>query len=208
MNMNTSRVILLSVITALASLCVGVVLAQPNSTWTSFNTQSSITYVPSPSIRVTTNGTYIGGPIVVSPFIPANETKPVDVGGTTSVLPSIITYPYPILYSGPDYVVQYIVQLLMNANDGTYTGLTVSTQNGVTTIKANEVTVTSDSTSIHVIDFKCVIDKSTNTISVTASLIDYKEGATTFYGKDVSFSFPYGVAVYNSGGVVPTPLPK
>jgi hypothetical protein len=97
--------------------------------------------------------------------------------------------PYP--YSYPGYSIQSIIQGLLDAKDGAYTGLSVNTQNYVTTIKADEITVTSTSLSLHVTGLKCVIDKYANTISVNASLIDYKQGTTTFYGKDVSFSMPY-----------------
>jgi hypothetical protein len=96
-------------------------------------------------------------------------------------------YPYPY----PGYSIQNIIQELLDAKDGTYTSLSVNTQNWVTTIKADEITVTSNSLSLHITGLKCVIDKYANTISVTASLIDYKQGITTFYGKDVSFTMPY-----------------
>ncbi len=62
--------------------------------------------------------------------------------------------------------------------------------------------MTSDSFSLHVTGFKGVIDNNIHMISVTASLIGYKDGATT-YGKEVSFSSPIYSAIYNQGVVIP-----
>lgn len=186
MKMNTSRIILLSVITILASICVGVVIAQPSSS-------------TNPVVRTLT----------VSPYLPANGTNPGNQTVISTPLP--IPYPYPYPYVGDNYLVQMITQLLTTAKDGTYTGLSVSTQNGVTTIMADEVTATSNSFSLHLVGFKGVIDSNKNVVSVTASLIDYKDGitisntngTTSFYGKDVSFTSPIYPTVYNQGVVIP-----
>lgn len=163
MKMNTPRSILISVAILLATLCVGVALAQPGS---------SIPY-----IKPTTNET--------TPLTIITAARPAD--NSTIVSPLIMPYPY----SYPGYSLQSIIQELLDAKDGTYTGLSLSTQNWVTTIKADEITVASNSLSLHLTGLKCVIDKYANTISVTASLIDYKQGTATFYGKDVSLTMPY-----------------
>jgi hypothetical protein len=180
MNMKT-RIILLSVVTLLATLCVGVSLAQP----------SSIT----PLIGPTTNDTILLGGITIA-YPPENSSI---------VSPIIMPYPYP--YPGPSYSIQGIIQQLLDAKDGTYTGLSVNTINYVTTIKADEITVNSNSQSLHVTNLSCVIDKEANTISVTASLIDYKQGTTTFSGKDVSFTTPYYevIPMMGTGTVSPQP---
>ncbi|MGD0805690.1 MAG: hypothetical protein ABSA11_16635 [Candidatus Bathyarchaeia archaeon] len=186
--MKTSNIILLSVVTLLVSICVGGVIAQPPPSQTIDSLNPN--YV----------GTGIVGNITVSPYIPANDTNS-DMGGGTITPRPIIPYPYP--YQGNNNLVQFITQLLTTAKDGTYTGLSISTQNGVTTIKADEVTVTSDSFSVHITGFMGVIDNNKNMISVTASLIDYKDGTTTFYGKDVSFSSPIYPAILSQGVVIP-----
>jgi hypothetical protein len=80
----------------------------------------------------------------------------------------------------------------------------LNTQNYVTTIKADEITVIDTQLSIHITGLKCVIDKYANTITVTASLIDYKQGTTTFYATNVSFTTPYQNEIMPMvGGVVP-----
>jgi hypothetical protein len=197
MKLNTSRLILLSVVTVLASICVGVVIAQPSNGLARFNAQA-LTITTPESKDVMINGTV--NPIYIStPYLPANATTSGSAGGSTIVSPPI--YPYP--YYGDNYLVQMISQLLTTARDGTYTNLSISTQNGVTTIKADEVIASSYSFSLHLTGFKGVIDNNAHTVSVSASLIDYKEGATTFYGKDISFSSPYYTAVYNQGIVTP-----
>jgi hypothetical protein len=160
MNMKT-RIILQSVVTLLATLCIGVALAQPGSF--------------TPLIGPTTNDTIPLGGITIA-YPPENSS-----------IVSPIILPYP----GPSYSIQGIIQQLLDAKDGTYTGLSVNTKNYVTTIKADEITVNSNSLSLHVTNLSCVIDKEANTISVTASLIEYKQGTTTFSGKDVSFTTPY-----------------
>jgi hypothetical protein len=158
--MKTTRLILISVVTLLATLCVGVVLAQPG---------------PSiPNIRPTTN--------VTTPLTSITSVNP--SGNSTNL---IMPYPYPY----PGYSTPNVLQELLDAKNGTYIGLSVNTQNWVTTIKADEITVTSNSLSLHITGLKCVIDKYANTISVTASLIDYKQGTTNFYGKDISFTMPF-----------------
>jgi hypothetical protein len=67
----------------------------------------------------------------------------------------------------------------------------VSTHNYVTTIKADEIIVDSYSLSLHVVDLNCVIDKEANIISVTASILNYKQGTTSFNGKNISFTTTY-----------------
>lgn len=94
--MNKSRLILLSVITVLATLCVGVVIPQlSNGT--------------NPVVRNLT----------ISPNTTSNDTKPGNQMAISTSLPYIL-YPYP--YFGNNYLVQIITQLLTTAKDGTYTG--------------------------------------------------------------------------------------
>jgi len=179
MNMKTPRIILLSVVTLLVMLCVGVALAQPGTI--------------TPLIRPLTNDTTsLGGITIASP--PENSSL---------ISPIIMPYPYP----GPNYSIQSIIQQLLDAKDGTYTGLSMNTKNYVTTVKADEIVVNSNSLSLHVTNLSLVIDKEANSISVTASLIDYKQGATTFGGKDVSFTTPYYevIPMLGTGTVPPQP---
>ena len=174
--MKTSRLIILSVSILLATLCVGVALAQPASM---------------PLMKPTTNETIpLGGLISVGPISNSSIISPIA--------------PYPYYYPTPNYSLQAIIQQLLDAKDGTYTNLSVNTHNYVTTIKADEITVTDTQLSIHLTEFKCVIDKYANTIAVTASLIDYKQGTTTLYAKNLSFTTPYySEIVPMVGGVVP-----
>jgi hypothetical protein len=175
--MKTSNLILLSVSILLVTLCVGVALAQP---------------APSiPLLKSTTNETIpLGGLISVGPNNNSSLISPIA--------------PYPYYYPTPNYSVQTIIQQLLDAKNGIYTNLSVNTQNYVTTIKADEIIVADTQLSINITNLKCIIDKYANTISITATLIDYKQGTTTFYAKDVSFTTPY----YNEmmpmvSGVVP-----
>jgi len=160
--MKTPKIILLTVVTLLATLCIGVALAQPDT----------ITLLAKPAAKDTNS---LGG---TSASPPANST--------------VISSLYPYTDPGyPNYSIPGIIPELLDAKDGTYTGLSMNTHNYITTIKADEITVDSNSLSLHVVNLNCVIDKEANIISVTASLIDYRQGTTSFNGKDVSFTTPY-----------------
>jgi hypothetical protein len=172
-----TRLRLLSVSILLATLCVGVALAQPATSM--------------PLLKPTTNET-----------IPLTDLISVGPSSNSSIISPIAPYPY--YYPSPNYSIQAILQQLLDAKDGSYTNLSLNTQNYVTTIKADEITVIDTQLSIHITGLKCVIDKYANTITVTASLIDYKQGTTTFYATNVSFTTPYQNEIMPMvGGVVP-----
>jgi hypothetical protein len=180
--MNKSRLIILSVVVFLAAICVGgFVYAQTNQ----------------PNQPTGTDP--------IKPLImPRNDSS--SVGSGVNMPYPIPYYPYPVDGS----LSQIITQLLTNTGDGTYTNFSLSTVAGVTTITADEIKVASTYFTAHLVNLKAVIENqpyrsSPAQLTITASLIEYKDSQTSFSGKDVSFSqplyqyYPYAYGSESSG---------
>jgi len=170
---------------SLISLCAGIVIAQPNG-----GIQSLLTSAGS---LPNTDGSIILGKYE---------------NGTT---PSVIApepYIYPYYYGG---FLEHFVQIIMNANNAQYEDLAMITVDGVTTITAHKIDLTSSYAEVHASNFKLVIDKSVGTAKVTASHLDYAENGTKLSGDNISFTvtfYPYVIPmVEDSGAIPPSRLP-
>jgi len=180
--MNTLKVLALVAIMAFASLGLAAIAQTPSATSTAGTTSTSSDL----------NQSFIGK---------ITEAVRSDVTGTAS-----ISYPY-YYYYGSFYPVDNIMQILSNADDAQYKGLSIGTVNGVTTIKADEITATSSTDSLHAVSLKVVIDKNTGIASLTASSLDFKNSQSSFSGKSVSFTYQYyymAVPMKSDGTIPPT----
>lgn len=183
--MNSSKIVVLIMVIAFASFGLTAVAQTPST-----NTISE------------------ASTLSVDPSLIGQITQAGDASGITTS-PSI--YPYYFPYYGNFYPVDQIMRILLNADNAQYNGLSIVTVKGVTTIKADEITATSASESLHAVDFKAITDKNTGKVSLTASSLDFKDDQGSFSGKSVSFTYQYYYAmpmeIKNSEGTI-SPMPS
>jgi hypothetical protein len=178
--MDTKKLVVALMAVSLVSLCAGIVIAQPNG-----GIQSLLTSASSP------------------PNTDRSLTLWKYENGTTPSVISPEPYIYPYYYGG---FLEHFVQIIVNANNAQYEDLAMKTVNGVTTITAQKIDITSSYTEVHASSFKLVINKNVGTATLTASHLDYEENRTTLSGDNISFTvtfYPNVIPMVEDSGTTP-----
>jgi hypothetical protein len=173
--MNT-KALVVSVVLILAGICGATALAGA-SLGANSNAIKGLSQAPN---STTGSGGVISPILIVSP--------------NNSTGSAILIKQPPSIYTFEQYI-----QLLLDANDGSAT-VSIVAKGGVITISSPSVDLKSDTMTLTASNLKCVIDKNTGIITISADSIKYAKGINMFSADNFLWSMTQTYPIYNSSG--------